>query len=234
MGISFGETKKAINSGVDFSKGLSALSDFGDLVNNEGGFLSPDTAGGFESALFGSPAANASETQTGLQSLAGGVAELFSDDFARGRAARSQLISFDFKNAYESLKGAGQITEFESKTAAGAESLFANRSATREQLQREVKRLEEGLSGGQFRSNNNITITDNGIETMTQDGVKKNVLTYRDPETGNYEVLDVPDGRTIYNIPDWLDPDVAKDAASSLPKNSEYFYKGKVYNRDNI
>lgn len=207
-----------------------ALTEFETSLNS-GGLLNGN--GPLESAIFGSPQDAAAGNITGVQNLIRGISGASSEELTEGRAARTRLVAEDFLNAYEGLKGAGQITEFESRSAAAAQTLFGNPDASDEQIQTEITRLRDTAEGGNYRNLNGITIDNNGIETLTDENGTRNVLTYRN-EQGGFEHTDVPDGRTIYNIPDWISEENAKDMVTGLPSGSEYFYQGQIYNRDNM
>lgn len=203
---------------------LNALTALENGIQGEG----LDGVGIGESFLFGAPNTTSSDrsfVQNALRATTG----VLNPELSESRTARNRLTAEDYINAYDSLRGAGQITEFEAKTAANAESVFSQEDATSEAIQNEINRSRAIIEGGNYRNTSGIQIGPNGLETLN--GVP--VLTYRD-EQGNFQHTEIPDGRQIYNIPDWLTEDAAKNAVSGLPAGSEYFYNGQIYNRDNL
>lgn len=206
----------------------------GDLIQGiENAPMGLTGSGPLESAIFGaSDEETVRGTQLGrLQALARGITGAASPDLRNARTALKYLQAQDYMKAYESLKGAGQITEYEGRTAADAQSIFNQASAGDDKMLQEAQRYLDGIDFGMKRGELGVKIDDKGVETReNEDGSITYGITYRDTD-GVVKFIEAGSANDpIHNIPSWLTEEQARNFRRSLGEDAVYFYRGKIYN----
>lgn len=158
---------------------------------------------------------------------------LINSKYARGRAAKDQLAGVKAMEAYNNLKGAGAISNFELQQARTATTFLLSPSATDEQAMAELEKMNNILRAAEYRKANNIHVADDsGQEWRYSPGQPpQRVYTSFDPATGNFTVNEVPANEDVYNLPYGMSESDARNAVSSIPSGKVYIYKGQAYRK---
>lgn len=162
------------------------------------------------------------------------VPYLLSSDFRRGRSARANLQGVLNMEAYQSLKGAGAISNFELQQAGPAVDVINNKGTSQEVAYESLLRLDRMNKLAQFRQMNNISVDDaTGIEIEVDNntGDVKRVYTTFNPETNSFIKNDVPTNETVYNFPFVFDEDQFRSFYDSVPDGSIIIREGQAFRK---
>lgn len=169
-----------------------------------------------------------------LQGLLAVVPYLANENFRRGRSAKARLRGVLTMDAYESLKGAGAISNFELEQARPSVNELNDVSVSQDVAYESLQRLDQVNKLAQFRQMNNIYVdesTGQEWETNNNTGQSKKVYTSRDPDTGIYTKNDVPDGEEVYNFPFVFNEQQFKSFYDSVPNGTIIIREGQAFRK---
>lgn len=140
------------------------------------------------------------------------------------RASRTYLIANNFAEAYASLKGGGQITEYESKTVANSLNKLGQAGISDEVAIQELQRLKVALETATQRQAYGIRTNPDGTKEfrLNPDGTETQVATSFNQQTGILEVHPIESGRNVTMIPDFLNDEQRQAMYEALPVGTEY------------
>lgn len=191
----------------------------GILNNSEDGEVKG--TGALSNLLFAPDAAS----RNMFGNLSSGVTSALDEESASNVADRAQLIAEDFRKAYQTLKGGGQITEFESKTVANALTKLSQRNLTDKLLVEELNRIKSIVSHSIQREALGIITDASGKEFQTdKDGNRQRVRTYI---TDN-KMKVVPAEENSVMFSNYLDKDQQVNLYNQLPSGAT----GYIQNED--
>lgn len=174
------------------------------------------------------------ETDNLIQRIFSQVPNFLSSDFRQGRDGRQQLSGIMTAEAYDNLRGAGAISNFELASVRPAVSSLTG-EPDEETALRLITQYAEMNNLAQRRQARGIRIGEDGteFERNPSTGEYKRVFSFIDPETNEFHVRDLNTDEVVYNIPSSLSEQEAYDiytgrGSATIPDGALFVYRGRV------
>lgn len=133
----------------------------------------------------------------------------------------SSILAKQYQQAYETLKGGGQITVYEGRTVAAALSKLGQSGLTDQTILQELNRIESVLEHAVQRGSMGIQTDTLGREyQMLPDGGRRQVATGID-SNGEIQVIDLQ-GEDAVMVPNHLNKDQKITFINKLPKGQSF------------
>lgn len=142
----------------------------------------------------------------------------------------TRILAKQFQEAYKTLKGGGQITEYEGKTVAAALSSIGDGSLTDKTRMQELLRVKKVLELATQRGQIGIQVDEEGREyqILPDGGGKRQVITAIDDDY-KIKVIDLK-GEDAVMISNRLTQEQKESLLDSLPKGTQFVIQDKKGN----
>lgn len=177
-------------------------------------------SGPIQSILMGTTNPEPWYPQIGMRVLAG-------DDGTRAIAARRRLIAKDYEKGYDSLRGGGQITEYEGKTIAAAISNLSDASLTDEVFAEHATNLYKKLDRITKLAEKNIEVnpqTGAEFERNRETGETRRAVSFYNKNTGELDVRYPTSTEDVIELPDYLDNEQLTIFKASMPIGQKFSF----------
>lgn len=182
---------------------------------------------GAASGVINSTLSGSSSTEPNV--LQNVVAGMSGEGASQSISARRQLVAKDWEKAYTSLKGGGQITEFEGRTMANAISRLRDPSLTDEQFRTHAENLYKDLDKAAKLAENNIRVNaQTGAQFMhdPSTGETQKVISFYNPNNGELIAQPLRSTDDVISIPAYVSRSQLSAIKAALPIGQKFTAEG--------